>query len=201
MWDAAYQEEAYIFGTAPNDFLAGAYDHFPKGDLLSLGEGEGRNAVFLATHGYQVVAVDAAASGFVKGQKLAEAHQVAVNWQHADLNDYSLGKQRWDGILSIFCHLPPELRKKVHLGAVHALRPNGVFLLEAYAPAQLRYGTGGPQSLAMLPTLSELLQDFPGLKVLHAQTIERNVTEGTRHTGLAMVNQLVLKKEVVSIDV
>lgn len=194
MWDAAYQEEAYIFGTAPNDFLAAAYGYFPKGDLLSLGEGEGRNAVFLATHGHRVMAIDAAASGFLKGQRLAEENQVSVNWQHADLRDYFLGKERWDGILSIFCHLPPELRKKVHAGVVQALRPNGVFLLEAYAPEQLRYGTGGPKSIEMLPTLSELLHDFSGLNVLHAQTLERDVTEGIRHTGLAMVNQLVLRK-------
>lgn len=196
MWDVEYQQEAFVFGTAPNDFLAEAYGFFPKGKILSIGEGEGRNAVFLARMGYDVTGLDAVSSGFPKGQKLAESHDVFVDWQHADLHDFLWEPQRWNGILSIFCHLPSELRKKVHTQAAQALCPKGVFLLEAYAPEQLQYGTGGPQSLDMLPDLATLLADFPTLKVLHACTLEREVVEGHRHTGLAMVNQVVLLKEV-----
>jgi len=196
MWDAEYQQEDFVFGTAPNDFLAEAYDFFPKGKILSIGEGEGRNAVFLARMGYDVTGLDAVSSGFAKGQKLAESHNVSVHWQLADLNDFLWEPSRWDGILSIFCHLPSELRKRVHTQAAQALRPNGVFMLEAYAPEQIRYGTGGPKSLDMLPDLTTLLADFPTLKVLHARTLERGVVEGHRHTGLAMVNQVILRKDV-----
>jgi SAM-dependent methyltransferase len=115
----------------------------PKGKVLSLAEGEGRNAVFLAKQGYAITAVDASLVGLNKGRKLAEENNVVVEFIHADLADYDLGENKWDGIISIFCPLPSSLRKALYKRVIAGLKQNGVFLVEAYTPDQLKHGTGG----------------------------------------------------------
>lgn len=111
MWDERYSTEEYAYGTAPNEFLVKNAHHIPKGKVLSLAEGEGRNAVFLAQQGYSVTAVDASLVGLNKARKLAEKKGVIVEFIHASLADYDLGEKQWDGIVSIFCPLPSTIRK------------------------------------------------------------------------------------------
>lgn len=114
MWDERYRSKEYAYGTEPNQFLKQNFHHLPKGRILSLAEGEGRNAVFLAQQGYSVTAVDTSIVGLHKAQKWAEANGVTVNWVHADLADYDFGNHEWDGIVSIFCPLLPAVRKKMY---------------------------------------------------------------------------------------
>ncbi|MGE9293847.1 MAG: methyltransferase domain-containing protein, partial [Puniceicoccales bacterium] len=92
MWDEAYDTDEYVFGTAPNDFLAQQYKHLPKGDILFLADGEGRNSVFLAGQGYHVTAVDNSTVGLKKAAALAKSKGVEVNYVHADLAEYDLGR-------------------------------------------------------------------------------------------------------------
>jgi|SaaInl5LU_22_DNA_1037371.scaffolds.fasta_scaffold13109_3 SAM-dependent methyltransferase len=193
-WDDRYNKDHYIFGTDPNAFLAEFYQHIPKGDVLCLADGEGRNSVFLAKQGYQVTAVDASLVGIEKAKSLAQQNRVYVNFIHADLAEFDMGDSIWDGIVSIFCHLPVSLRQKVHGGAVKGLRKEGVFLLEAYTPKQLEYATGGPPKAELLMTSETLTRELSGLNFNHLVELERDVQEGTDHAGLASVVQLVGKK-------
>jgi len=194
-WDERYGGDEYFYGTDPNQFLASrSGDFLPGGRLLCLGEGEGRNSVFLAGLGFAVTAVDACATGLEKARKLAALRGVTIETQVADLNDFDLGQQAWDGIVSIWCHLPSALRRKVHLGCQHALKTGGLFLLEAYRPAQIDRGTGGPKDVDMLPTLELLDQELSSLQPLLAQEIEREVVEGPGHSGLSAVVQWVGRK-------
>jgi SAM-dependent methyltransferase len=160
MWDERFSSSEYIYGTAPNDFLASVASQIPQGKVLCLADGEGRNGTHLASLGYEVVAVDGSSVGLAKTQKLAQEKQVEICTIHADLADFVIESQTWDGIVSIFCHLPPELRAKVHHQAMQGLKPNGVFILEAFAPEQLPYNTGGPKNIDMLPDLSQLQQEL-----------------------------------------
>ncbi|MFO0214285.1 MAG: SAM-dependent methyltransferase, partial [Pseudanabaena sp.] len=89
-----------------------------------------------------MVTFDASSVGRAKEQKLAQKKQVEITTIHADLADFVIEPQTWDGIVSIFCHLPPDLRAKVYRQSVIGLKPNGVFVLEAFAPKQLQYNTG-----------------------------------------------------------
>src|SRR5690554_6588810 len=114
MWNDRYNNEHYIYGTEPNRFLAEHYSSIPKGDVLCWAEGEGRNAVFLAEQGYQVTAVDLSDVGLAKAQRLAEARGVTITCVQADLAEFVLGENRWDGIVSIFAHLPPAVRQNLH---------------------------------------------------------------------------------------
>jgi SAM-dependent methyltransferase len=193
MWDARYASDVY--GTAPNDFLTGQLDRLPRGRALCLGEGEGRNAVFLAQQGYEVLAVDASTTGMAKARRLARERGVEIETRVADLAVFPIAPGQWDLIVSVFCHLPPPLRRNVHRAAVAGLRPGGAFLLEAYTPRQLEFHTGGPPTHELLMSLASLREELRGLTFIHAVETEREVVEGSLHTGRGAVVQVLALKD------
>lgn len=191
-WDQRYSEPGYAYGTTPNDFLVTAEKYLPRGgQVLSLAEGEGRNAVFLAAEGHHVTAIDASSVGLIKAEKLACQTNVHIRTLHTDLSQYIPDEAAWDGVISIFCHLPEQSRQRLHERVVRSLRPGGVLLLEAYAPEQLGYGTGGPPTALLLASMEQLQQELHGLQWQHAWAGARQVVEGLYHTGEAAVIQLV----------
>jgi SAM-dependent methyltransferase len=194
-WDQRYATDEYWYGKLPSDFLKAHVGTLPAGGrVLCLGEGEGRNAVFLAAQGFEVVAVDASAVGLAKAERLAQERRVHITTVRADLADYALGLDAWDGIVSIWCHLPPAPRARLHHNLASALRPGGAFLLEAYTPAQLALGTGGPKSIELLPTLATLRGELAGLDLELATEREREVYEGRGHGGRSAVVQVVARR-------
>jgi len=190
-WDERYALEGWAFGTEPNDFLRQEAHRIPPGRVLCLGEGEGRNAVFLAEKGYEVVGVDQSQVGIDKAQGLAQERGVFIETVVSSIEDFDLREGEWQGIISIFFHLPPELRKKVNQSVVKGLGPGGILILEAFGPKQLEYGTGGPPHAERLVSLATLEEDFQGLELLVAQETEREVREGRMHTGWSSVVQVV----------
>jgi len=194
-WDEKYGAPGHYYGTEPNDFLREHHAVIPAGGrVLCLAEGEGRNAVFLAQQGFEVVAVDQSPVGLRKAEALAAERGVRIETVVADLADYRIEPGRWDGIVSIWCHLPPLLRAEVHGQVVAGLKRGGAFLLEAYTPAQLDYGTGGPKSIDLLPTLADTRAELDGLDLVHAVEREREVHEGQGHFGLSAVVEIVAVK-------
>lgn len=193
-WEDRYSQPGFAYGTQPNDFLASVAAQIPEGPVLTLGEGEGRNAVFLAGLGHDVVAVDQSERGLAKARRQAEERGLRIQTQQADLAHYSIQPGQWAGIVSIFCHLPPSIRVPLHAAIVEGLRPGGVFVLEAYTPLQLTLGTGGPSSSELLLTLENLSNELHGLEFVEAREIQREVREGTYHTGMAAVVQLVARR-------
>lgn len=191
MWNERYSQPGYFYGTKPNDFLVSVAGAIPPGRVLCLAEGEGRNAVYLATRGYEVVAVDSSEVGLGKARELAANHGVAITTVLADLADFPIEPASWDGIVSIYCHLPRALRIRLHRAVVQGLKPGGVFILEGFTPQQLGRGTGGPPNVDLLMSLADLRQELAGLTLVHACEIEREVVEGSHHTGLASVVQIV----------
>jgi SAM-dependent methyltransferase len=196
MWDERYGGEGFFYGTEPNDFLRAQAPGLPQGGkVLCLAEGEGRNAVFLAGLGHPVTAVDSSAQGLAKTRQLARQRGVEVETVLADLADWDPGPDSHDAVVSIWCHLPPELRRVVHARVLRCLRPGGVLVLEHYHPRQLGYGTGGPRDAALLLTLAELERDFATLEVRYALEGERVVKEGTGHSGRSFVTQFVAQRK------
>jgi SAM-dependent methyltransferase len=196
MWDQRYSEPGFAYGTEPNDFLAGNAERYlpPNGEILCLAEGEGRNAVFLAQHGFRVTGVDSSAVGLEKARKLAEEHGVHIRTVVADLGNFDLGVGRWDGIVSIWCHTPVDLRVRLHRSVVAALRPGGVLLLESYTPNQLEHKTGGPPTAELMMTLAAVREELAGLELLQAEEKLREIHEGKYHDGLSAVLQVVARK-------
>src|SRR5688500_582574 len=145
MWDERYSQPAFAYGIEPNEFLVAAAGRIPAGPVLSLGEGEGRNATYLAGLGHKVVAVDQSAVGLAKARRLAADRGLTIETVCVDLQDYFIQPGAWGGIVSIFCHLPRRIRVPLYSAAVRGLRPGGIFVLEAYTPKQIGRGTGGPE--------------------------------------------------------
>ena len=194
MWDQRYSSSEYAYGTAPNDFLAEHVNQLPKGNVLCLAEGEGRNAVFLAEQGFAVTAVDSSQVGLEKAKALAAERQVSIDTIHTDLAEFEFNKNAWDAIVSIFCHLPSALRVPVHRGCVSSLKPDGVLLLEAYTPAQLKYKTGGPPLEEMMMSAACLREELVGLTFMHLEERVRDIHEGKFHNGAGAVVQVLAKK-------
>ena len=195
MWDERYSSAEYAYGKTPNTFLEENFKAIPKGKVLSMAEGEGRNAVFLAKQGYSVTAVDGSQVGLSKAEKLADENGVEIELVHADLAEFDIGENKWDGIVSIFCPLPSAIRKELHRKVVAGLKKNGVFFLEAYTPEQIKLGTGGGSSVDTMQTKESLIAELSGLKFIHIVELERNIVEGVYHTGFGAVVQLIASKE------
>ena len=199
-WNSRYGAtgERYVYGTAPNEFLAAVAGRIPPGPVLCLAEGEGRNAVHLARLGHAVTAVDQSAVGLAKARALARRQRVELNIVVADLADFAIGNNAWAGIVAIFMHLPPALRAVVLARAVAGLRSGGLLVLECYSPAQLAFNTGGPRDPALLPTLAGLRAELTGLEFLHGQELERDILEGDGHTGRGAVVQVIGRRPPAS---
>lgn len=193
-WDERYAREGWAFGTEPNDFLRQEAHRIPPGRVLCLGEGEGRNAVFLAEKGYEVVGVDRSQVGMDKAQGLARERGVSIETVVSSIQDFELAGGEWQGIISIFFHLSPDLRKRVFKSVAQGLGPGGILILEGFTPRQLAYDTGGPPDESRLLTPSILEEDLPGLEFLLCRETERDVIEGRLHTGRASVVQLVARR-------
>ena len=194
MWNERYSSESFAYGTKANDFLVSMIDRLPTGKILCLAEGEGRNAVWLAQQGNEVTAVDASDVGLQKADRLAKMRGVEITTVHADLADYDIGTQKWDAIISIFCHLPPGLRQDVHRRCVAGLRDDGMILLEAYTPSQLEYKTGGPPVAEMMMDMRSLRSELNGLRFLHLRECVRDIHEGEFHEGKGAVVQVLAMK-------
>jgi SAM-dependent methyltransferase len=193
-WNERYAAQDYFYGTEPNGFLAENVELL-QGPVLSLSEGEGRNAVFMASRGLSVLGVDASAVGLEKARALARSRGVAIGTEVADLADFEPGEDRYGAVVSISAHLPGSIRRRLYPLLERALKPGGVLLLEAYTEAQLAKNTGGPKDVDLLMSVAKLRREFPGLTPILAREIEREVREGSGHTGLASVVQYIARRE------
>ncbi len=190
-WDQRYAEEGLAYGVAANDFLAASARRIPPGPVLCLAEGEGRNALHLAALGHAVTAVDLSLVGLEKTQRRARERGLEIATIHADLAEFDIEEGAWAGIVAIFAHLPPAIRRRLHQQAVGGLRPGGAFVLEAYTADQLPHKTGGPPVRELLFGLEELREELAGLDLVHAEETVRHIEEGKYHHGTSAVVQVV----------
>jgi len=193
-WNNRFAAPQFFYGETPNAFVAEVAAQIPAGPVLCLAEGEGRNAVHLATLGHQVTAVDQSEAGLAKARQLATARGVEIETVLADLGNFTIEPGVWSGIVATFAHLPPAIRCNVHAQAECGLRQGGAFVLEAYTPAQLAFDTGGPKSLELLMTLAGLREELAGLEFVIGREIERDVSEGDGHTGRGAVVQILARR-------
>lgn len=194
-WDQRYSASENYYGDLPNDHLKKASSYLSKNSkILSLGEGEGRNALYLLKQGHDITATDLSSVGLNKLKTEAQKLGLNVETIVGDLNHFDFGKNKWDGIISIWCHTPKELREKIHRHVVEALKPNGIFILEAYTPEQLKYKTGGPPVPELMMTAKDLEVDLKGLEIIQLEEKIREVQEGKGHHGTSSVVQVIARK-------
>lgn len=190
-WDERYAAPAFAYGTEPNVFLKAQLNKMTPGSILFPCEGEGRNAVYAASLGWEVSAFDYSVSGRNKALMLANQQDVDITYQiiQAELADYP--ENCFDAIALIYAHFEPELRLKFHQRCLSWLKPGGRIIIEAFNPEQLNYSSGGPKNPEMLYAEKMLSEDFGTLQIEHLQTIITDLDEGPFHRGKAAVIQFV----------
>jgi len=193
-WNKRYTSGGYLFGTEPNSFLA-EHCNLLSGPVLSLSEGEGRNAVFLASRGLDVLGVDLSRVALEKAQKLAESRGVEIRTLVSDLAAFEPEQDHYGSVVSISAHLPSEVRHRLYPLIERSLRPGGIIILEAYSENQLSRDTGGPKDPDMLMTVDKIRREFPNLEPILLREVEREVLEGEGHRGMASVVQFIARKE------
>jgi len=190
-WNTRYTGTEFIYGTEPNQFLKYELSKINSGKILFLGEGEGRNAVYAATLGWDVDAVDFSASGKLKADKLAAEKGVKINYCVEDLSTYTPKQNYYNAVVLIYLHLEEELREKVNQKASAALKPDGRIIMEVFEKEQIKNSSGGPKSIELLYSLQNIVEDFIDLdfEKLSKETID--LSEGEYHKGRAIVIRFV----------
>jgi cyclopropane fatty-acyl-phospholipid synthase-like methyltransferase len=196
VWDERYAGDDYFFGTEPNEFLV-SQQHLLKPGMscLAVADGEGRNGVWLAQQGLQVLSVEASAVALDKAKKLARQRGVAIEFEQADLAQWQWGENRFDVVAAIFIQFAsPALREQMFAGIRRCLRPGGLLLLQGYTPRQLEYKTGGPSAAENLYTEALLRESFADMEILHLREHDDHIGEGTGHSGMSALIDLVVRK-------
>jgi SAM-dependent methyltransferase len=195
-WNERYAGDGYLFGTEPNAFLAAQRHRFAPGErVLALADGEGRNGVFLARQGLEVLSVDLSPVALAKAERLAARHGVVLRTECADLATWDWGAAGFDAVVAIFIQFAsPALRELIFARIKTVLRPGGLVLLQGYRPEQLRYGTGGPPDVENLYTEAMLRAAFADFTLLHLDSHDSIVREGRGHNGMSALIDLVARK-------
>jgi SAM-dependent methyltransferase len=194
-WNSRYAESGYAYGTEPNAFLVAQKKYFkPGGKALAVADGEGRNGVWLAQQGLDVLSVDASEAGLEKARELAADRGVRLRIERADLTTWTWPEAQYDLVAAIFIHFSPEVRARMHRAMFQALKPGGVLILEAFTPEQLQYRSGGPPVVEMLYTADMLRIDFAGGEILGIEGLVTELAEGKYHRGPAAVVRLLLRR-------
>ncbi len=195
-WEERFATPEYVFGTEPNAFLKAQAGLLPKsGKALAIADGEGRNGVWLAEQGLDVLSVDFSPTALAKAQALARQRGVALRTQQADIIAWDWPSAEFDVVVGIFFQfVGPTERARIFAGIRKALKPGGLLLLEGYGPKQLEYKTGGPSELENLYTEDLLRAEFAGFSELAVKAYDSMMSEGIRHVGMAALVDLVARK-------
>ena len=196
MWDGRYTREDYIFGTAPNVFLASQAGRLARGQrVLCVADGEGRNSVWLARQGLAVTAFDISPVGVDKARRLAAQAGVQVDFEVAEAADWVWTPEAYDAVVAIFVQFaPPALRAQMFSGMLATLKPGGLLLLEGYTPDQVELRTGGPGRVDHLYTEPLLREAFAAHEILHLNAYRAVLAEGTQHAGESALIDCVVRR-------
>jgi len=194
-WNESFSAEEFVYGETPNEFIRETSSLFPEqAKIACFAEGEGRNAVYLATMGHDVTAYDVSPVGLEKTKQLALKNNVQVNTVEADLTQDHVGIEQYDGAVMIYGHVPKANQQFLIEQMIQSVKRGGIIIFEVYSVDQLDYQTGGPGSIEMLYEPKDILQWIEPHQCIHFYYGEAKRYEGVRHTGLGHVIQVILRK-------
>lgn len=194
-WNKRYNEKAFVYGKTPNVFFKETIDKLSPGKILLPNEGEGRNAVYAASKGWEVFAFDFSEAAKEKAQLLANEMKVEINYNIENIADVNYPENYFDVVALIYAHLPESLRLQTHQKIINWLKPEGKIIVEGFHLDQLNNQSGGPKDISMLYSETMLMKDFNGLNIDFLQTTKVNLNEGNYHKGLADVVRLIATKK------
>jgi SAM-dependent methyltransferase len=186
-WDRRYADVENLWSANPNRFLVAEVEPLTPGRALDLACGEGQNAIWLATRGWDVAGVDFSEIAIAKAQARAEREGVAVEFAVADLLEYEPEARAYDLVLLLYLHLAPLERRLVLERASAALAPGGILLLIGHDLANMTDGVGGPSDPTIHVTPDQVADELPGLEIEKAERVYRDVAGEHRHAIDALV--------------
>lgn len=195
-WQQRFAAPGYLFGTAPNEFLKRHAHLLKKGEkALAIADGEGRNGVFMAELGLDVLSVDFSPNAQEKARKLAAERGVTLKIEQADILNWDWPEEAFDVVAAIFFQfVGPDGRDKIFAGIKKTLKLGGLLLLEGYGPKQLEYKTGGPSALENLYTREQLEEAFADFSSIDVREYDAEIDEGPGHGGMSGLVDLVGRK-------
>lgn len=196
MWNERFAAEHYVFGREPNDYLRAQRARLPAaGRVLCVGDGEGRNSVWLAGQGLRVDAFDVAPAGVAKARRLAAEAGVGVSYHVAGCDQWDWTPEAYDAVVAIFVQFAdPAMRAGLFANMARTLKPGGLLILLGYTPKQLEYKTGGPGMLSHLYTADMLREAFAAMRIVELIEYEAELDEGAGHAGRSALVGLVARK-------
>ncbi|HVC86538.1 MAG TPA: class I SAM-dependent methyltransferase [Gaiellaceae bacterium] len=184
-WNRRYAGSELLWTAQPNRFLVAETEHLRPGRALDLACGEGRNAVWLAERGWEVVGVDFSDVALEKARALAAARGVDAQWVHADLLDFEPSRHAFDLVIAFYLQVPEGVRTPVLRRAADAVASGGTLLVVAHDSSNLERGYGGPQDASVLYSSDNVVGDLrdSGLVIERADVVTRDVQtpDGERH--------------------
>ncbi len=189
-WNDRYGAAEYAYGTSPNGFFQNQLDELKPGTLLLPAEGEGRNALYAAKRGWNVMAFDISSSGRNKAMKQALEQNVKFKYQVSDVLEFKTDKQ-FDALGLVYAHFPRLIRKRAHQRLLEIVKPGGKVIFEAFAKEQLENTSGGPKSSEMLFSIEEIKDEFSQLQFELLEQKSIQLKEGRFHQGKAEVLRFV----------
>lgn len=196
MWNERFARPGYLFGTEPALFVREQAARLaPGSQVLSVAEGEGRNAVWLAGQGHRVTAFEQSPNALAKAHALAQERGVEVAFHEADIFEWDWQARDYDAVFGVFIQfVGPDERARIFDGLKTATRPGGRVFLHGYTPRQLEYGTGGPPHAQNMYT-PELLEDaFGDWQIERLEAYDREIDEGAGHSGRSALIDLIARK-------
>jgi ubiquinone/menaquinone biosynthesis C-methylase UbiE len=190
-WNERYGTSEYAYGTDPNAFIQQELKKLRPGKALFPAEGEGRNAVYAATLGWDVIAYDPSVEGKNKAEKLSQKHEVTINYILAGHAEINFEKESFDCVVLNFAHMPSAMRTKVHKKLASFLKPGGRLIMESFSKKQINNTTGGPKDVEMLFSKEDMELDFGSFAQLEIKETESVLNEGLFHQGVAALIRVI----------
>jgi len=194
-WNERYSNDSFIYGKTPNEYLKIQITDLTRGKILFLGEGEGRNAVYASSLGWQTDAVDYSSTAKDKAIRLAQEFNTTINYEVVDILNYNFKDEFYDAVVMIFLHFDEESRRYVHKKVFETLKTDGVIILEAFEKEQSNRNSGGPKNPDLLYSLEQIVEDFIDFDFIKLTKEEIVLSEGEHHKGTANVIRFVGRKK------
>ncbi|WP_062054632.1 class I SAM-dependent methyltransferase [Aquimarina longa] len=199
-WNDRYSESEFAYGELPNEYLKEQLQNLKTGTILFAAEGEGRNAVFAASKGWDVSAFDISIEGKNKAVALADKKNVTIDYKIGELENLGYKNEQFDAIALIYAHFPPEIKSMYHQTLNNYLRKGGIIIFEAFSKTHIEYTTknpkvGGPKDISSLFSVEELKSDFKNYEIIELVEKEIELSEGLYHNGKGAVVRFVGRKK------
>ncbi|MGH1578373.1 class I SAM-dependent methyltransferase [Planktotalea sp.] len=195
MWEERFAVDNYVFGTEPVPFLTKYESLFEAGQsVLSIAEGEGRNAVHLAKMGLDVTGVEFAPSAVAKAEKLAAKNGVSPRFIQSDLFDWDWPKDAYDITLGLFFQfVGPQERNILWRNMLASTKPGGLVMIHGYTPKQLEFGTGGPPNVENMYRKADFLEIFENCDILVNDEYDAEQRSGSAHVGMSALIDFIAR--------